>query len=88
MTVTASLGVSALGQGARDPQALLEQADKCMYMAKRNGRNQVARWDELPEDVQIVSVTSVDVLRKGWRLGDDVGCRVCVGRDRDGSHFG
>jgi arylsulfatase A-like enzyme len=35
-----------------------------------------------------VSVTSVDVLRKGWRLGDDVGCRVCVGRDRDGSHFG
>jgi diguanylate cyclase (GGDEF)-like protein len=61
MTVTASLGVSALSQGAHDPQALLEQADKSMYLAKRNGRDQVVRWDEVPQDAKMDSFEATGV---------------------------
>ena len=45
--VTASLGATALGLGATDPRDLLEQADKCLYAAKRSGRNRVVRWDKI-----------------------------------------
>ena len=44
--VTASLGVSSIGQKAASPQDLLDQADKCLYVAKRHGRNQVVRYDK------------------------------------------
>lgn len=50
-TITASLGVAALGLGADSPQEMLDQADKCLYVAKRNGRNQVVRFDTVPEDL-------------------------------------
>ena len=49
--VTASLGLSAFALGAPDPQAMLDQADKCLYVAKRNGRNQVVRFDTVPADL-------------------------------------
>jgi diguanylate cyclase (GGDEF)-like protein/PAS domain S-box-containing protein/putative nucleotidyltransferase with HDIG domain len=48
--VTASLGVSAIGLKAESPQHLLDQADKCLYAAKRGGRNQVVRFDRLPSE--------------------------------------
>ncbi|MCA9167223.1 MAG: diguanylate cyclase [Planctomycetales bacterium] len=51
LKVTASLGVSAISLGGSSPQELLDQADKCLYVAKRNGRNQVVRWDDVPEDM-------------------------------------
>src|SRR5581483_12182620 len=47
LRVTASLGVSSLGLGARDPRDLLDQADKSLYAAKRTGRNRVMRWDDI-----------------------------------------
>jgi diguanylate cyclase (GGDEF)-like protein/PAS domain S-box-containing protein len=50
-SVTASLGVSALEFGAHDPRQLLDQADQALYAAKRQGRNRVVRWDEVPADV-------------------------------------
>ncbi len=50
LSITASLGVSAISLGANDTQELLDQADKSLYVAKRNGRNQVIRWDQVPED--------------------------------------
>ena len=53
LSVTASLGVSALCQKPATPQSLLEQADKCLYVAKRNGRDQVVRWDNVPDDIEI-----------------------------------
>lgn len=49
--ITASLGLSEVKLGAEDPQELLDQADKCLYVAKRNGRNQVVRFDTVPEDL-------------------------------------
>ncbi len=53
INVTASLGVSSIHLGAPDPHALIDQADKCLYAAKENGRNQVVRWDAVPEDIQL-----------------------------------
>ncbi len=47
VNVTVSVGVSALDLGAGSPQALLDEADKCLYAAKRAGRNRVVRWDEI-----------------------------------------
>ncbi|MFO0817270.1 MAG: diguanylate cyclase [Pirellulales bacterium] len=46
IAVTSSLGVSVRSLGARDPNELLDQADKCLYVAKRNGRNCVVRYDQ------------------------------------------
>lgn len=51
LSVTASLGVSSICQKATSPQELLDQADKCLYVAKRNGRNQVVRFDQVPTDL-------------------------------------
>jgi diguanylate cyclase (GGDEF)-like protein/PAS domain S-box-containing protein len=53
LSITASLGVSAITFGAIDPQGMLDQADKCLYLAKRYGRNRVVRWDEIPEDLEM-----------------------------------
>lgn len=51
LTVTASIGVSSLSLGAPDPQSMIDQADKCLYVAKRNGRNCVIRFDEAAEEI-------------------------------------
>ncbi len=47
LKVTASIGCSDHMQGAEKPEGMLEQADQSLYFAKRNGRNQVARFDEI-----------------------------------------
>ena len=57
LPVTASFGVSSYIFGARDPHELLNQADKSLYIAKRNGRNQVSRWDEIPAEFQLEEST-------------------------------
>ncbi len=44
LTVTASFGVSALGQGARTEAELVDQADQAMYIAKQSGRNRVVSF--------------------------------------------
>ncbi len=53
LSVKASFGVSAIRLGAHDPQDLLNQADKCLYVAKRQGRNRVIRWDQVPADMEM-----------------------------------
>lgn len=40
-TVTISLGVSTFPQDGETPATMIEHADKCLYVAKENGRNQV-----------------------------------------------
>ncbi|NQV28996.1 MAG: diguanylate cyclase [Rhodopirellula sp.] len=53
LSVTASLGVSSISLGASEAHNMLDQADKCLYVAKRNGRNQVVRWDQMPDVLEI-----------------------------------
>ncbi len=43
--VTASIGVSVRELGAANANELIDQADKCLYVAKRHGRNRVVRYD-------------------------------------------
>jgi diguanylate cyclase (GGDEF)-like protein/putative nucleotidyltransferase with HDIG domain len=52
-SITASLGLSSSRLGAEDPQDMLDQADKCLYVAKRNGRNQVIRFDTVPSNLVV-----------------------------------
>ena len=47
VSVTVSVGVSAVGHGATKTEQLLDQADQCLYAAKHGGRNRVVRWDEM-----------------------------------------
>lgn len=47
--ITVSAGVSAREFGAMDAQHLLDQADQCLYQAKRFGRDKVVRFDECLE---------------------------------------
>jgi diguanylate cyclase len=50
MTVTASLGVAAIEQGATEPGKLVDQADKALYQAKESGRNRVEQWSQALAD--------------------------------------
>ena len=44
--ITASIGVSSKEFKPMDPQHMLDQADECLYNAKRSGRNRVIRYDQ------------------------------------------
>ena len=52
LSITASIGVSSISLGGASPKDLLDEADKCLYAAKRAGRNQVIRWDEIRRDAE------------------------------------
>jgi diguanylate cyclase (GGDEF)-like protein/PAS domain S-box-containing protein len=44
--ITASLGVAALKENCMQPEELVNQADKALYVAKESGRNRVVVWGE------------------------------------------
>lgn len=52
LKVTASLGVSVISQTTLDPQEMLDQADQGLYVAKRQGRDQVVRWADIPTEIR------------------------------------
>jgi len=52
LRLTASIGVSELKFGAEDVQSLINQADECLYVAKRGGRNQSVAFD--PDRVNVL----------------------------------
>lgn len=53
LSITASLGVSSTRFGATSPQDLLDEADQCLYVAKRGGRNQVVNLGDVPDDLGV-----------------------------------
>ena len=65
LKVTSSFGATAVSLGAENAQDLLDEADKCLYAAKRGGRNQVSRWDLVPRDMDF----SEPVAREPAPLG-------------------
>ena len=53
LSITASVGVSGRSLGASDAQQMVDEADKCLYVAKRNGRDQVVRYDDVSADLEV-----------------------------------
>jgi diguanylate cyclase (GGDEF)-like protein/PAS domain S-box-containing protein len=64
LRVTASLGVSSMSMNADSPQELLDQADRCLFVAKRHGRNQVVRFDKATIQIAQLSESSAPERRK------------------------
>jgi response regulator RpfG family c-di-GMP phosphodiesterase len=62
-TITASVGVSTRSAETQSPQELLDQADKCLYVAKRGGRNQTIHWKDVPEDL-VIDESSISRTRE------------------------
>jgi diguanylate cyclase len=58
--VTISIGVALL-RPTDTPQSLLDRADKCLYAAKRNGRNQVVAECDLEVDGRVTPTASARV---------------------------
>lgn len=50
---TVSIGVSDNRRGAASPDEMISQADKCLYVAKRQGRNQVVAYDDAVAGAEI-----------------------------------
>lgn len=63
-SVSASLGISSLSEGPQSPQQLLDQAEHCLKLAKKHGRNQVVRHDAL-EKTRPQESQSMQILQKG-----------------------
>ena len=49
LTISASLGVSDTSCSAKTPEEMIDQADQCLYVAKRGGRDQAIRFDQISE---------------------------------------
>jgi diguanylate cyclase (GGDEF)-like protein len=64
LRVTASLGVSCMAFHAASPQDLLDQADKCLFVAKRHGRNQVVRFDKATKQIAQLGDSAAPERRK------------------------
>ena len=68
--VTASIGISIFPQDGNDVEKLIYKADKAMYFAKQNGRNQYAFYfDDLKKDSKRLMVLEAE-LRKAIQNKD------------------
>ncbi len=64
LSITASIGVSNRKFGAMDSQHLLDQADQCLYVAKRNGRNQIVRFDTIDSASVIEVAENIETVNQ------------------------
>jgi diguanylate cyclase (GGDEF)-like protein len=56
LNVTASIGCADRSSGAEKEGVMLEQADQALYHAKRNGRNQVVRFDQVGKPTEELAI--------------------------------
>lgn len=69
LRLTASVGVSELRFGAAEIQDLINQADECLYVAKRGGRNQSVLYDPdrisvlIEDEPQTADIAEPDLAR-------------------------
>ncbi|MGB5669175.1 MAG: EAL domain-containing protein, partial [Sedimenticolaceae bacterium] len=54
LRISASFGVSTDTSGKITPGALVDLADKALYVAKESGRNRVVRWSEAEKHTSVV----------------------------------
>jgi diguanylate cyclase (GGDEF)-like protein/PAS domain S-box-containing protein len=52
LSPTVSIGVSELAFGAANPCELINEADQCLYRAKKHGRNRVVAYGDSPASYQ------------------------------------
>ncbi len=50
--VTVSIGIAGVFPAHKTPQTVIEQADKALYISKKNGRNRITQFDNLKEAKQ------------------------------------
>src|SRR5204863_4671192 len=50
LKISSSFGATVSSNGADNPAELLKQADKSLYFSKRNARNRVTKFIDLPPD--------------------------------------
>ena len=55
LSISVSVGISDLRCGASNPQELINQADRCLYGAKRSGRDAVVAFSESLEPCETCS---------------------------------
>lgn len=58
LKISSSFGATVSSNGAGDPAELLEQADKSLYYSKRNGRNRVTKFTDLPAGFSVAEKES------------------------------
>lgn len=71
LRLTASVGVSEMRFNPSDPQDFINQADVCLYVAKREGRNRVISYNPImvatPEVSQEIEETKRDQIEISYR---------------------
>ena len=83
LRISASFGVSTDTSGKMTPGALVDLADKALYVAKESGRNRVVRWSEAKEHTGVVEGESGQASAEPAEAGVQeaalhrAGCRCC-----------
>jgi diguanylate cyclase (GGDEF)-like protein/putative nucleotidyltransferase with HDIG domain len=71
LRLTASVGVSEMRFNPSDPQDFINQADTCLYVAKREGRNRVISYNPIlastPEVSQEIEESKRDQVKISYR---------------------
>jgi len=71
--VTASIGIASIFDKAKNPEALNNQADQALYVAKESGRNRVVRWTpDAESDNENIKTTVADNIPPSEPEGNDV----------------